>query len=365
MSRQLTVDADIKIDFLEKTYKYYLNRSTILFGASNSGKSTILVEILYLLRNLVPNIFVFAPTADANGAFDGIIPSPLIFKSVDIDTLKNIYKRQQAATKIYNKVNDLNKLRMLFGKVADNKSIEAARLAHSNASKFIKNKERDMSINFSERRSSIIDIEGVRDKYLKKLYKNVIRSSSKRLKHTNLTELDRYIVTYLDFNPNCVVVFDDCGAILKKFQKEEVVRKIIFQGRHNYINIILTLQDDLNLDSSIKKNAFVNIFTTGRCATAYFERGSNSFSKKEKAFAGKIINHVFESSSKKNKIKDFKKLVYLRDDINPFRYTIADIYEGFKFGSPSVWKMCNRITKDNKACDFDNDPLLTAFKIDI
>ena len=52
-----------------------------------------------------------------------------------------------------------------------------------------------------------------------------------------LSEKSRYILKYLDFNPNCVLVLDDCGAILKKFQKEEA-KKIIFQGRHNYINII-------------------------------------------------------------------------------------------------------------------------------
>jgi hypothetical protein len=157
------------------------------------------------------------------------------------------------------------------------------------------------------------------------------------------------------------VVFDDCGAILKRFQKEEVIKKIFFQGRHNYINLIITLQDDLNLDSSIKKNAFVNIFTTGRCASAYFERGSNSFSKKDKEVAGKIINSIFNTNVKNN----FKKLVYLRDDPNPFRYTVADLYDEFKFGSPALWQMCDVINKEMNTCDFKNDPLLSSFKIDI
>jgi hypothetical protein len=361
MDPYLNVSADIKVKFLEKNAKYYLNRSTILFGASNSGKSTILIEMLYLLRDHVPNIFVFAPTAEANNAFDGIVPAPLIYKTVEIDILKNIYKRQQAATKIYNTVNKLTELRKLFEKVADYKSVEAAKLAYNNANSIIQRKQSDPSIDFVERRSAVSEVKEVRDNYLTKLYKSVIRCNKKRLRNMGLPEQYRYIIKYLDFNPNCVVVLDDCGAILKKFQKEEVVKKIIFQGRHNNINLILTLQDDLNLDSSIKKNAFVNVFTTSRCAAAYFERGSNSFSKKEKEMSDKIITHIFTPTVK----RDFKKLVYLRDDINPFRYTIADLYDNFRFGSPSLWEMCDKISGEKNVCDFENDPLLSAFKIDI
>ena len=45
--------------------------------------------------------------------------------------------------------------------------------------------------------------------------------------------------------------------------------------------------------------------------------------------------------------------------MDPFRYTIADLYDNFKFGSPSLWNLCNKIAKDKNHCDFDNDPLLT------
>lgn len=360
MDSQLCISQDIKLRFLEKDAKYYLNRSTILFGASNSGKSTILIEILYLLKNYVPNIFVFAPTADSNNAFEGIIPSQLIYKTVDIKKLTDIYNRQKGAAKTYNTVNNLNDLKNLFLKVADRKSLELARIASVRAANIIRNKENDSSSNISQKKMTINQIKKIRDIHLSKLYKKTIRCNKKRLLKIDDSAKTKYIIKYLDFNPNCVVVFDDCGAVLKRFQKEEVVKKIIFQGRHSYINIILTLQDDLNLNSAIKKNAFVNIFTTGRCASAYFERGSNSFSKKERLVAAKIISYIFDSGK-----KDYKKLVYLRDEVNPFRYTIADLYDNFRFGSPSLWKLCNKLTRDRNNCDFDNDPLLSEFKIDI
>lgn len=361
MEAQLNVAADIKVRFLEKSARYYLNRSTILFGASNSGKSTILLEILYLLRGDVPNIFVFAPTAEANNAFDGIVPAPLIYKTVDIEILTEIYNRQQGATKIYNTVNNLGALRELFKRVAGQSEMAAAEMADRNALEIMARKEGDAALGYAERRATIAEVKEVRDDYLKKLYKCVIRAGKKRLRNMELGDTEKYILKYLDFNPNCVIVLDDCGAILKRFQKEEVVKKIIFQGRHSYINIILTLQDDLHLDSSIKKNSFVNIFTTSQCAAAYFNRGSNSFGKKERERAEKIVNFIFTASSVK---KDFKKLVYLRDEVDPFRYTVADVYDGFRFGCPSLWRLCNRVTKNKKVCDFVNDPLLMSFKID-
>ena len=176
-----------------------------------------------------------------------------------------------------------------------------------------------------------------------------------------LNDAEKYIVKYLDFNPHCVVVFDDCGAELKKFQKEVIYKKIMYMGRHNFINIILTLQDDSGLDTGVKKNAFVNIFTTAECALAYFEKKSSSFTKKNKEKAERVISYIFTEESKKS----FRKFAYLRDDPNPFRFTIADIYDDFKFGSRSLWKLCEQAECDRKKCDFINDPLMQAFKIDI
>jgi hypothetical protein len=349
----------IPVKLLEKDAKYYLNRSTILFGASDSGKSTILIEILYLLKQHVPNIFIFSPTNASNGTFDGIIPSRVLYDRLDIDILKEIYKRQQAASKIYKIANNIQTLRGLFNMVASFDETEIAKREQNKAEQFIKKKESDLSSSYSDKKSVIVEIKQTRDRFLIKFYKSVIRNNISTLEKKKLPQQSKYAVKYLDFNPNCVVIFDDCGAELKKFQKEEVVKKIFFQGRHDFINLIITLQDDTNLDSDIKKNAFVSIFTTQQCASAYFDRKSNSFPKKEKLHAAKVISLIFADGSKKN----YKKLVYLRNAPDPFRYTIANLYEPFKFGCSSLWKMCEEIDKNENKCDLNDDPLMTAFKI--
>ena len=70
---------------LEKQYDYFLNKTTILFGATNSGKTTILLEMLYLLKDKIPSIFVFCPTSDSNKSFEGIVPDPFIWKDININ----------------------------------------------------------------------------------------------------------------------------------------------------------------------------------------------------------------------------------------------------------------------------------------
>lgn len=349
----------IKLKWMEKDYRYYLNKSTILFGASNSGKSTILLEILYLLKDQVPNIFVFAPTAEENNAFDNIVPKSLVFQELSIEKLSQIYKRQQAATKIFNTANNIKDLKYLFEIVAKQDEKTLVEKIYLNSELTIRKINNNKKLDFASKKSKIADVNEIRAENIKKIYKSVIRKNKERFE--NIKDKYKYIVKYLDFNPNCVVVLDDCGAELKKFQNNETVKKIIFQGRHSHINIIMTLQDDLNLNSAIKKNAFVNIFTTSQCASAYFERASNSYSKKTKEKASKIINYIFSESE--NGIKNYKKLVYLRGHMDPFRCTIADVYENWQFGSPHLWKLCKKLEKNDSNCDFENDPLLSKFKI--
>jgi len=327
---------NVRVNVLEKSYKHFLNKNTILFGASNSGKSTILMEILYLLKDHVPNIFVFSPTADSNAAFDGVVPNPVIYTSIDIKALNSIYERQQGASLIYTKVNNINMLRKVFNIVADQNAL--------NLESSIKR------IPIPRETPNTRELQILCEQRLIKLYKDVIRKNKHKI--LNTSDDIKYVLRYLDFNPRCIVVFDDCGAVLKKLQREEVMRKIIFQGRHNHINLIMTLQDDKDLESSIKKNAFVNIFTTERCAATYFERSSNSFSRKEKNYAYSVISSVFSS-------RDYKKLVYIRDAPDPFRYTIANIYS-FKFGSPKLWKLCSLVKQSD---NFNHNPVLQNFRM--
>jgi hypothetical protein len=357
------IAGDKKVRVLEKSSTHFFNRNAILFGATDSGKSTVLKEMLYLLKELVPLIFVFSLTAGETNTFDGIVPPNLIFKEIDIGIIERIYTRQKGATKIYNTVNDINALKELFLRVADANACMRVKVACKNAEIIIKKKRSNNSLDLSIKKSDITEIVEMRDEYLVKLYKHEIRIHKKNLKRMGISSKERYILKYLDFNPHCTIVFDDCGAVLKKFQNEEVIKKIMYQGRHNKINAFFTLQDDTDMASFIKKQSKVNIFTTDQCASAYFNRKSNSFPKQVKTKADDIIGSIFADGDNK---KNYKKLIYLRGEPDPFRVVIADKYSNFRLGCPSLWIFYDKSDVDKcNNMSFEEDPLLAPFTVDI
>jgi len=344
---------DTKVDKLDKNKTYFFNKNTIIYGASGTGKSTIIKEILKILVKDVSKIFVFSPTADENNDYKGIIPNCCIFREVDIKQLEKIYNHQKGSTLIYNNVNNIDSLKRLALMVASYDEKLFIQNIFQTASKKIELIE---SSSISNKLIEINSIKNIKHDYLKKHYKQIIRRNKTRLLNM-VRDKDKNIIKYIDYNPNCIIIMDDCGAELKKFQKTEVIRQIFFQGRHKHLNLILSLQDDLKLASSIKKNAFVSIFTTRQVASAYFNRSSTNYSKRERHKADAIIDQVFAHT-------DYKKLVYLRGTKQPFRYIQAEQYEPFRFGCSSLWKIDDLINKKTKKDNWSN-PILNSFGIDI
>jgi Cdc6-like AAA superfamily ATPase len=96
---------------------YFLNRSIIVYGPTNSGKSVIITHILKQLREKIPNVIVICPTNNMNHVYTGLVPDQLIHSEVTPELIKNIVKKQEAGGEIYNTVylnfvqqvmNDLN-----------------------------------------------------------------------------------------------------------------------------------------------------------------------------------------------------------------------------------------------------------------
>ena len=160
----------------------------------------------------------------------------------------------------------------------------------------------------------------------------------------NLTEEELCCVNYLDFKPHVLLIFDDCASIFKKWVKEStVIKEMFYNGRHYYITIIITAQDDKEIVSELRKNAIINIFTTHQSAQANFTRSANAYPKHERERADLCIKKIFKQDSQK---KNFKKLVYVQNnDDDPFYYTIADLYGNFRVGCPALWKLDEKINE--------------------
>lgn len=337
---------------LEKDYKYYFKNTTLIFGRNKSGKTTILNEIMYLCKDLIPICFVITQTNTSNENFTNIVPEDCIFSNLDDEWLTKIWKRQTDSAATYKLINNVDNLHGLFDLL---KTKEDEILKYKCLSKFKKYSQiiQSSDFNFEKKKKMNENITKSKNKYLIKLYKNVIRQRSHLLENTNLTDIQKLILRFLDFNPNIMLIFDDCASKFKKWYKSkrnDIIKQLFYEGRHSHITTIITSQDDKEIDSELRKNALVTIFTTEEAAIANFTRPSNCFSKITIEMAQIYTKEIFKICNIQH-----AKLMYLREyDDSPFRYTIANIYPPFQIGCKPLWEYCKVIKKSNKKSYKDN-----------
>jgi hypothetical protein len=120
--RSLHLSDRSKLRWLPKKYQHYLNRTTIVYGRTNSGKSTIIEEIMYLCKDHIPTVFVVAPTNTSNNAYTDKIPHQFIRKELNVDWLDKLLTRQKNSAGVYINANRIEVLKSLFNKVSDDTS---------------------------------------------------------------------------------------------------------------------------------------------------------------------------------------------------------------------------------------------------
>jgi len=336
---------EIRLKTIPREAEYFFKKNIVLYGANNSGKTTLLYDIMKILRPHIPNVVVFCPTTDSNESLKGIVPDKLIFRKVELAKIKEVYDRQKEATTAFNTANDVNVLQSLFRRVAGYKDIETEKKVINIKNDIIGN-AKDNCENIITRNKQCEKIEKESKKILTALYKKVINNSREVLKKMVLSKQETHTLKFINFNPNMLIVFDDCASIFtKKFQNDETIKDLFWMYRHSNITIIFTFQDDTGLESCLRKNASLSFFTTDQCAMAYFERSSNSFSKDMKRDVNEKIKIIFKE--KQNLLPAFSKLLYIRGDPDPIRYYCAQVHEVFRFGSDALWDCC-KLIEDNE-----------------
>ena len=346
-----------KLRWFPKNYKYYLNRTTIIYGRTNSGKSTIIEEIMYMCKDYSPTIFVIAPTNSSNNAYTDKIPSQFIRKELEVDWLDKLLVRQKNSAGAYINANKLEMLKDLFDRVSDETSqtLELS-IAKKAQSSIIYIDESNME--FSSKKSQKNQILEDRDTMLRKLYKTTIRFNKVKLEqNSSLSKSEKAALSFLDFNPNIMLILDDCASTFKKlYKKSSAIKEIFYEGRHYFFTTIISSQDDKEIDSELRKNTTISIFTTSQAATSNFERPSNGYAKHERIRAKHCVETVFKQDE--NDLKHYQKLVYIMNEADPFMYTISDLYDNFRMGSLPMWEYSDKIkakygtvNKNNKMID--------------
>jgi len=327
------------------SHKHCLDRCSVLYGESGTGKSFVIIELLYLLKPYVDQIIVISPTDRQNNTYStGVVPMPCIHYTFSAKLLDDIWERQSALSSVYTRANRQHVIQSLFDKIPNTEYVK-------NIISHIRKKCATCEDEIRENKAADADAKIAE---IKQECKNLIETTHKRyiadnkdiLSRMKLSQDEQFSLKYIDLNPRMVIIFDDCTDLLKKYKSHSTMQKLFYQGRWAYITALLACHTDKALDPELKKNAYMSIFTAEKSAKSYFERPSNNFDKEEKQIALRSCKAAFSPTAK------HQKLVWMRDGDRFHRFT-ASKHENFRFGSSAVWEYCDKIQADTN--DFSSD----------
>jgi len=338
---------DLDLPTLKLDYKLFLDRSITLYGASGTGKSAIIIDILKQLKGHANQILVFSPTDPSNKTYSsGVVPTPLIHYEFDIELIERIWQRQEMMATAHVRANNFTIIETLFNKLRLTtmngvmNRIRASKMEHIN-------EIRDTYFDEKARKTKIAAIEEKYQELIVAIYKKTITDNKHLLPDNTLTPEERFVKRWMNLNPRLVLIFDDCASELKKFEKHPTVRKLFYQARHNKITLIIACQDDKDIESSLRKNSFISVFTTDACANAFFTRKANDFPKT-------IQKRVdLYCSAMRWDEPYFEKMVYVRRENKVYKF-VAEIHEDFQFCSSSVRDYCRSIERSGTTMDKTN-----------
>lgn len=345
------------IPWFPKDVNNHLDKTTLIFGGTGSGKTTVIEEILYLLKDYVPNFMVIAPrTSDA--AYRRKLPSRCIKEDFTKERLQKLWNRQYYATQLYNTANDINILESLFKVAPDREGIVMLEAINRKASDMIKVIEMSPNLDFGQKKAQKTAIEELQIKKIKIIYRDAVRKNKHIIeRNPDLATQQKIALDYLDFNPRLCLIIDDCSekfqVWMKFFKKNEVnpFESIFYKNRWNYLTLVFAAHDDKLVNTELRKNSRVTIYTNSQALVTSINRASNGFSLKEKKEAMRYAAKIFGDEEKG--VKTHQKMCYVREDPHPFKYLIANLYPDFNLACTPVRTMVAKMPKkeDNLAAN--------------
>lgn len=314
----------MEITQFELEREHIIDQSLILVGPTKSGKSVIIRDVLYRVRESFNNAVCFAPTEGSNGLYGKLFhplcvhtqlgyPRTFLTKSGKEKKedgadaferfLEEIWERQELRMANYRTAHDLEILPEVFAMIPSKQRRGGVQLL-AEIDKMERTTHRLLARRWPDPDDLKVKIEAVEEEFdasRRSIYRDYIRRYRRQL-WSRLSALgDRadpthlVVVTYLDFNPRTLLVFDDCAAELKPLFKREIFRKIFYQGRHQKITIIISAQSATDVPSEARQQSFVTFYTKPAAAVKSFGLASDGHDKAVMRNISKISDIVFDA----------------------------------------------------------------------
>jgi hypothetical protein len=342
----LTAEGDV-IHWLPKDPDNYVDKTTLIFGGSSSGKTKLIEEILYLTKEEIPNYLVCS-NENSVKAYKNKLPAKCIKNDLSKKKIQKIWDRQKYVTQLYDVANDINNLEKVYNRMSDRESTVMLASINKRAADFIRAIDATNQLDYAQKKTQKTTVEEKQLKKIKEIYKDAIRKNRKKLLElSNLTGDEKVTIKYIDLNPRIMLIIDDCTDKFEQwmsyFKKNEVnpFNSIFYQGRHNYITLVFAAHDDKVVDTKLRKNARTTIYTNSQSLMASLGKKGNGYTKAEIKKAERMAARLF--GGEEHGLKTYQKLCYVREDTQPFRYTIANLYPEFELGGDAFLKLANKM----------------------
>lgn len=371
----LVTETGKKIPPLQITPALFLDRSLVIYGPSKTGKTVLTKHIMKTVNGFIEQILIISPSEPTNRSYEGFVDPPFIHyrlyladpanpKKDDgvkgaLRFLNAVWQRQEMMAAIYTRANNAEVLAGLYGRLP--KAIRAEGLRYiqvinEKRSRVVERVRKQYAAEAGRREEKVKEVNEKFKKMLILLYKKYIAPFYADLwDRDDLSEDERYSLYYLNFNPRLLLIFDDCAAQLKPFFNKEIFRMLFYQNRHSFITVVVCCQDDTDLPTNLRKNAFVSFFTEPIVCASNFERPSNKFPKPTKQLVGEIVNDVYRGN---------RKLAYIREDDHRqhFYHVQVPYPKPFRFGSAASHELCEAVASEGVSMDKEN-PFYDRFKL--
>lgn len=353
--------APIEVKWLTKNKDYYLNLATVIIGGSGSGKTTLINEISYLLRDEIPNVIVVCSEASKK-FYKGKAPERFTFSDLTKAQIQNLWDRQRNLTEVCRLANELDNLTNLANHIMTNEHRNAINSINGHVEKYIATIRSSPSISFADKQSSEAAARDIHKQRLAQLYKTIIAEHEDALKLKRLNAMELATLRFYNVNPRIMIILDDVSdkfnTWMKYFSKTTTnpFESIFYQGRHYNITFIFGVHDETIINPSLRKSIRTIIYGTSQAALAAFSRSSNGYSKLERTKVESIMPYIYADET--SSIKTYKKLCFVREEQNPFFYTIASQYPAFRLGCAAQWIMNDAIATNNS--DLQNNPFFNS-----
>lgn len=324
-----------------------IGKTTVFYGKTASGKTTMIQDIMHSLRDRIYMSIIVSPSEPQNHNFSqkdpycdkGVnVPKSCIWSDLNMTKLQELIKRQQAISASYDYA---QKLRHLTDVINEYKGTPNRLHKILDA---LDGKE-----GLTRKQCEQIKIRAIQ-KFIQNNKKQIVA-------YFEQIKVEKNAILYktvkgVGMNPNVLIVIDDGTEFLKTFVNTELFTQLVTKSRHFNITVLLCCHSEVEIPAR-KRNMISNAFLMEvNAANSFINRAGVPIDKESVKEIRRYLPTIFAKGS-------YAKLAV----IDGYAYIYeADVHEYFICCSQEFYDYATRISKkDDEVLTDANNKYFSIF----